>query len=30
VGIQNKGIFILAGPAHEGGTLVLSISAAAQ
>jgi hypothetical protein len=30
VGIQNKGNFILGGPPHEGGTLVLSISAAAQ
>jgi len=30
VGIQNKGNFILAGPPHEGGTLVLLISAAAQ
>ena len=30
VGIQNKGNFILGGPPHEGGTLVLLISAAAQ
>jgi hypothetical protein len=30
VGIPNKGNFILGGPAHEGGTLVLSISATAQ
>lgn len=30
VRIPNKGHFILAGPPHEGGTLVLSISAAAQ
>ena len=30
VKIPNKGNFILAGPAHEGGVLVLSISAAAQ
>jgi hypothetical protein len=30
VGIQNKGNFILGGPPHEGGTLVLSISATAQ
>ena len=30
VGIPNKGNFILAGPPHEGGVLVLSISAATQ
>ena len=30
VTIPNKGNFILGGPPHEGGTLVLSISAAAQ
>jgi hypothetical protein len=30
VKIPNKGNFILGGPAHEGGVLVLSISAAAQ
>ena len=30
VKIANKGNFILGGPAHEGGSLVLSISAAAQ
>jgi hypothetical protein len=30
VRIPNKGNFILGGPPHEGGTLVLSISAAAQ
>ena len=30
VKIPNKGNFILGGPAHEGGTLVLSISAAVQ
>ncbi len=30
VRITNKGNFILGGPPHEGGTLVLSISAAAQ
>lgn len=30
VRIPNKGNFILGGPAHEGGFLVLSISAAAQ
>lgn len=30
VRIANKGNFILGGPAHEGGSLVLSISAAAQ
>ena len=30
VKIPNKGNFILGGPPHEGGTLVLSISAAAQ
>lgn len=30
VKIPNKGNFILAGPPHDGGTLVLSISAAAQ
>jgi hypothetical protein len=30
VRIPNKGHFILGGPPHEGGTLVLSISAAAQ
>lgn len=29
VKIPNKGNFILGGPAHEGGTLVLSISASA-
>jgi hypothetical protein len=30
VKIANKGNFILGGPAHEGGSLVLSISAAVQ
>ena len=30
VKIPNKGNFILGGPPHEGGTLVLSISAATQ
>lgn len=30
VRIPNKGNFILGGPPHEGGTLVLSISASAQ
>jgi hypothetical protein len=30
VKIPNKGNFILGGPAHEGGVLVLSISASAQ
>src|SRR5262245_52356071 len=30
VRIPNRGNFILGGPPHEGGTLVLSISAAAQ
>ena len=30
VKIPNKGNFILGGPPHEGGTLILSISAAAQ
>jgi hypothetical protein len=30
VKIPNKGNFILAGPAHDGGVLVLSISATAQ
>jgi hypothetical protein len=30
VTIQNKGIFILGGPPHEGGILVLLISAAVQ
>ncbi|MGZ8423658.1 MAG: hypothetical protein ACXWYD_01780 [Candidatus Binatia bacterium] len=30
VKIANKGNIILGGPAHEGGTLILSISAAAQ
>jgi hypothetical protein len=30
VKIANKGNFILGGPAHEGGSLVLSISASAQ
>ena len=30
VKIPNKGNFILGGPPHQGGTLVLSISAAAQ
>jgi len=30
VKIANKGNFILGGPSHEGGSLVLSISAAAQ
>jgi hypothetical protein len=30
VRIPNKGNFILGGPPHEGGTLVLSISAATQ
>lgn len=30
VKIANKGSIILGGPAHEGGSLVLSISAAAQ
>ena len=30
VRIPNKGNFILGGPPHEGGTLVLSISATAQ
>jgi len=30
VKIPNKGNFILGGPAHEGGVLVLSISAAVQ
>ena len=30
VKIQNKGNFILGGPPHEGGALVLSISAVAQ
>jgi hypothetical protein len=30
VKIPNKGNFILGGPAHEGGNLVLSISAAVQ
>ena len=30
VRIANKGNFILGGPPHEGGVLVLSISAAVQ
>jgi hypothetical protein len=30
VRLQNKGNFILGGPAHEGGVLILSISAATQ
>jgi hypothetical protein len=30
VRLQNKGNFILGGPPHEGGVLILSISAAAQ
>jgi len=30
VKIPNKGNFILGGPPHEGGVLVLSISATAQ
>jgi hypothetical protein len=30
VKIANKGNFILGGPPHEGGALVLSISAAVQ
>jgi hypothetical protein len=30
VRIRNKGNFLLGGPAHEGGVLILSISAATQ